>query len=149
VSAAYTVAKQNRNVSLVHPIENGAIAWLDAASAMLRAFMLIALDGRSWMRPRLVMCVPSGTTDAQRLLWSQCAERAMASTVFFVEHCVASAVGLGLDSDQMSTLTPLTLTNSQRRSPREAGKSHGDADKFHIPAGVALQRLARPGSELN
>lgn len=90
--------KDPHGVEVVHPLRDGVIADLDAAVAMLQAFLRKARLRRGLLRPSAVVCVPSGATWVER----RSLAAAMESTrprcrVQLVEEPVAAAAGAGHD----------------------------------------------------
>lgn len=91
--------KDPHDVEILHPLRDGVIADLDAAVAMLQAFLRKARL-RRWglLRPSAVVCVPSGATYVER----RSLEAAMESMrprcrVRLVDEPVAAAAGAGYD----------------------------------------------------
>src|SRR5258707_7107438 len=58
--------KAPQGVDIIHPLRDGVIADLDAATAMLTAFLRQARLRRGLLRPAAVVCVPSGATWVER-----------------------------------------------------------------------------------
>lgn len=90
--------KDPQGVEVLHPLRDGVIADLDAAVAMLQAFLRKARLRRGLLRPAAVVCVPSGATWVER----RSLAAAMESTrprcqVRLVEEPVAAAAGAGHD----------------------------------------------------
>jgi rod shape-determining protein MreB and related proteins len=90
--------KEPHGVEVLHPLRDGVIADLDAAIAMLQAFLRKARLRRGLLRPSAVVCVPSGATWVER----RSLAAAMESTrprcqVRLVEEPVAAAAGAGHD----------------------------------------------------
>lgn len=90
--------KEPHGIEVVHPLRDGVIADLDAAVAMLQAFLRKARLRRGLLRPSAVVCVPSGATWVER----RSLAAAMESTrprcrVQLVEEPVAAAAGAGHD----------------------------------------------------
>src|SRR2546429_5423744 len=54
------------HIEVIRPLQSGVISDLDAAQAMLREFILRAHHRRRWVKPRVVICVPSGVTMIER-----------------------------------------------------------------------------------
>jgi rod shape-determining protein MreB len=83
------------SVSVVRPLQDGVIADLSMAQTMLQAFITKA-QGRSRMRSRVVISVPSGITQVERRAVRESAMRAGAREVYLVAETVAAAIGAGL-----------------------------------------------------
>jgi len=88
--------KAPQGVDVIHPLRDGVIADLDAATAMLQAFLRQARLRRGLLRPFAVVCVPSGATFVERRALAAAVEanrpRCM---VVLVDEPVAAAAGAG------------------------------------------------------
>jgi len=81
----------------VRPIRGGVIADFDAAEKMLAYFMRKAHRSlRTWVRPRVVIGVPTEITPVERRAVKDSAYRAKAREVHLVDEPMAAAVGAGL-----------------------------------------------------
>jgi rod shape-determining protein MreB len=89
--------KEARDVEVVYPLRDGVIADLDAAAAMLNAFLKRAL-GRNLLRARAVVCVPSGATWVERQsVPAAVSARRPRCRVTLVDEAVAAAAGAGVN----------------------------------------------------
>ncbi len=90
--------KEPRNIRVVHPLRDGVIADLDATAAMLHGFLRKARPHRGLLRPRALVCVPSGATWVERrsVLAALSAGRPRYS-VSLIDEPVAAAAGAGFD----------------------------------------------------
>jgi len=90
--------KDPQDVEVVHPLQDGVIADLDAASMMLQAFFGQARLRRLGFRPLAAVCVPSGATLVERqALAAAVGSRRPRCIVRLVDEPVAAAVGAGFD----------------------------------------------------
>ncbi|HEY2550727.1 MAG TPA: rod shape-determining protein [Streptosporangiaceae bacterium] len=90
--------KEPLDLQVVHPLRDGVIADLDAATAMLQAFIRRARLHRLGLRPAAVVCVPSGATWVERRSLAAAAESTRPRCrVTMVEEPVAAAAGAGFD----------------------------------------------------
>ena len=88
--------KAPQNVDVIHPLRDGVVADLEAASAMLQAFLRKAGLRRSLLRPAAVVCVPSGATWVERRALAAAAEAGRPRClVQLVDEPVAAAAGAG------------------------------------------------------
>ncbi|MGE0446051.1 MAG: rod shape-determining protein, partial [Vicinamibacterales bacterium] len=83
------------NITAIKPMRDGVIADFDAAEKMLGYFIRKA-RGRAFVRPRLVIGVPSEITQVERRAVKDSAYRAKAGEVHLVEEAMAAAIGAGL-----------------------------------------------------
>ena len=90
--------KEPQGIDVIHPLRDGVIADLDAATAMLQAFLRLARLRRSLLRPAAVVCVPSGATWVERRALAAAAEAGRPRCVVqLVDEPVAAAAGAGFD----------------------------------------------------
>ena len=80
----------------IRPLKDGVITNATATMAMLRAFFERAQSSHMSMRPRVLVCVPSGITEVEVSAVRNALERAGAREVFLVSEPIAAAVGVGL-----------------------------------------------------
>ena len=84
------------NIIAIRPMKDGVIADFGVTEAMLRHFIRKVHNRRRLMRPRIIICVPSGITAVERRAVREAAESAGAREVFFIEEPMAAAIGAGL-----------------------------------------------------
>jgi rod shape-determining protein MreB len=89
--------KAPQGVEVIHPLRDGVIADLEAATAMLAAFMREARVRRGLLRPAAVVCVPSGATYVERRALAAAVEAGRPRCIVqLVDEPVAAAAGAGL-----------------------------------------------------
>ena len=84
------------NIESVRPMKDGVIADFDVTEQMLSHFIRKAHGGRRWVRPRIVIGVPSEITPVEKRAVRDSAEQAGASEVYLVEQAMMAAIGAGL-----------------------------------------------------
>ena len=84
------------NITPIRPLREGVIADFEAAEQMIRYFIIKAHNRKALVRPRVVVCVPSGITPVERRAVKESAESAGAREVYLVEEPMAAALGAGL-----------------------------------------------------
>ena len=84
------------SILAVRPLKDGVIADFDITAAMLQSFIRQACGSRLFVRPRVVICVPSGVTEVERRAVRQAAAKAGARQVPGSEEPMAAAIGAGL-----------------------------------------------------
>jgi len=96
--AKLMMGKTPAGIQAVRPLRDGVIADLGVAEQMIKYFIDKALGGASRFprRPKIVICVPSGSTSVERRALRDAAFNAGASKVFLIEEPMAAAIGAGL-----------------------------------------------------
>lgn len=84
------------SILAVRPLKDGVIADFDITAAMLQSFIRQACGSSLFVRPRVVICVPSGVTEVERRAVRQAAAKAGARQVTVIEEPMAAAIGAGL-----------------------------------------------------
>jgi rod shape-determining protein MreB len=90
------------NIAAIRPMRDGVIADFEAAEKMLTHFIRKAQKGHTWMRPRVVIGVPSEITQVERRAVRDSAMRAKASEVHLIEEGMAAAIGAGMPITEAS-----------------------------------------------
>jgi rod shape-determining protein MreB len=90
------VGRTPGSITAIKPMRDGVIADFDAAEKMLGYFIKKAHGRRRFVRPRVVIGVPSQITQVERRAVKDSAHRAHASEVFLVEEGMAAAIGAGM-----------------------------------------------------
>src|ERR1700741_77796 len=81
----------------VRPLKDGVIADFDVTEKMLRYFLKTIIDKHIFrVKPRVIVCVPSGITEVERRAVRDSAEPAGAKQVLMVAEPMAAAIGVGL-----------------------------------------------------
>jgi rod shape-determining protein MreB len=84
------------NIVAIRPMSDGVITDFEVTEAMLRHFIRKVHNRRRFLRPRIVIAVPSGITPVEKRAVRESAESAGAREVFLIEEPMAAAIGAGL-----------------------------------------------------
>jgi rod shape-determining protein MreB len=84
------------NIVAIRPMKDGVIADFEITEAMLRHFIRKVHNRGSMIRPRIIICVPSGITPVEKRAVRESAESAGAREVYLIEEPMAAAIGAGL-----------------------------------------------------
>jgi rod shape-determining protein MreB len=90
------------NITPIRPMKDGVIADFEVTEQMLRYFIFKAHNRRTFVRPLVVVCVPSGITPVERRAVKESAESAGAREVYLIEEPMAAAIGAGLPITEAS-----------------------------------------------
>ncbi len=94
--AKQMIGRTPGNVIAIRPLKDGVIADYDVTQAMLKHFISKALDKKSYIRPRVVIGVPSGVTEVEKRAVIDAAIQAGAREAYLIEEPMAAAIGAGL-----------------------------------------------------
>jgi rod shape-determining protein MreB len=90
------LGKTPGSIMAVRPLKDGVIADFDITEAMLGYFIRKVHGGRRFIRPRVVIAVPSGITAVEKRAVYGSAERAGARRVYLIQEPMAAGIGAGL-----------------------------------------------------
>lgn len=85
------------DIHAIRPLKDGVIADFKAAEEMIKYFINTVHNKRSFFaRPRVIVCVPSGSTQVERRAIQEAVEGAGAREVYLIEEPMAAAIGANL-----------------------------------------------------
>ena len=84
------------NIVAIRPIKDGVIADFEVTEAMLSYFIKVVHKRKSFVRPRVIVSVPSGITPVEKRAVRESAELAGAREIYLIEEPMAAAIGAGL-----------------------------------------------------
>ena len=90
------------SIEAIRPMKDGVIANFEITEIMLRHFIRKVHNRKTLVRPRIIVCVPSGITQVERRAVRDSAESAGAREVFLIEEPMAAAIGVGLPIQEAS-----------------------------------------------
>jgi len=96
IEAKKMLGRTPGNIVAIRPMQDGVIADFDVTEAMLRHFIRKVHNRRTFVRPRVVIAVPTGVTPVEKRAVKEAAESAGAREVFLIEEPMAAAIGAGL-----------------------------------------------------
>ncbi|MEA2013749.1 MAG: rod shape-determining protein [Thermodesulfobacteriota bacterium] len=90
------LGKTPGNIVAIRPMKEGVIADFEITEAMLRHFIRCVHKRRTFVRPRIIISIPSDITPVERRAVKETAESAGAREVYLIEEPMAAAIGAGL-----------------------------------------------------
>ncbi len=95
--AKQMLGKVPGNIEAIRPMKDGVIADFTVTEQMLKQFIRMVHDTKLFKpSPRIIICVPCGSTQVERRAIRESALGAGASQVFLIEEPMAAAIGAGL-----------------------------------------------------
>ena len=85
------------NIVAIRPLRQGVISDYTVTEKMIKYFVQKALGKRTFKKPRISICVPSGVTEVESKAVEEAAYAAGAREVRLIEEPVAAAIGAGID----------------------------------------------------
>lgn len=90
------VGRTPGNIIAIRPLRDGVIADFDTTERLLKDFLQKANRRTGWLRPRVVVAVPSGVTEVEKRAVKDAAVSAGAKDALVIEEPMAAAIGAGL-----------------------------------------------------
>ena len=84
------------NISAIRPLRDGVIADFVVTEEMIKHFIKKVHKGSTFANPRILICVPTGSTPVERKAIQDSALAAGARRVQLIEEPIAAAIGAGL-----------------------------------------------------
>ena len=88
------------NITAIRPLKDGVIADFDVTQSMMKHFIRKAFSKGSFVRPRIVVCYPSGVTQVERNAIEEATYQAGAKNVYLLPEPMAAAIGAGLPVEE-------------------------------------------------
>jgi len=91
--------KTHENIKTIRPLRDGVIADFDAAEMMIRGLIKMIHKGKRLFTPslKMVVSIPSGSTEVERRAVRDSAEHAGGRDVYLIFEPMAAAIGIGID----------------------------------------------------
>ncbi|PYQ11242.1 MAG: rod shape-determining protein [Acidobacteria bacterium] len=84
------------NIVAIRPMKDGVIADFEITEKMLSHFIRKAHNRNTFVRPRIIIGIPSEVTQVEKRAVKDSALKAKASEVYLVDQAMAAAIGAGL-----------------------------------------------------
>lgn len=91
--------KEPPGIRTIRPLRDGVIADFNAAEQMIRGMLKMLSSKRRWFSPslRMVVCIPSGSTDVEIRAVRDSSEHAGGRDIYMIFEPMAAALGIGID----------------------------------------------------
>ena len=96
--------KTHMNIKTVRPLKDGVIADFNAAEQMIRGMIKMVNRRTQFFAPtlRMVVCIPSGSTEVEIRAVRDSSEHAGGRDVYLIYEPMAAAIGMGIDVEEPS-----------------------------------------------
>jgi rod shape-determining protein MreB and related proteins len=94
------MGRENSDIQTIRPLKDGVIADFEVTEEMIRHFIRKVQKNKLFIRPRIVVSVPSGSTEVEKRAVRNSCERVGAREVYLVSEPMAAAIGIGLPVEQ-------------------------------------------------
>ena len=94
------VGRENSEIQIIRPLKDGVIADFEVTEEMIRHFIRKVQKNKLFVRPKIVVSVPSGSTEVEKRAVRNSCERVGAREVHLVSEPMAAAIGIGLPVEQ-------------------------------------------------
>jgi rod shape-determining protein MreB len=94
--AKQMLGRTPENIEAIRPLKDGVIANFELAESMLRYFIAKVHPWKRFLKPKIIISVPSGITEVEKRVVKESAEVAGAKSVFLLEESMAAAIGAEL-----------------------------------------------------
>ena len=85
------------NIVAVRPLRQGVISDYTVTEKMLNFFIRKAIGKKTFRKPKIAVCVPSGVTEVEKKAVEDATYQAGAREVYIIEEPIAAAIGAGID----------------------------------------------------
>lgn len=139
------LGKVPANIEAIRPMKDGVIADFETAEAMLRYFISKVHNHRRMVRPRIMVCVPSGITQVEKRAVKESCLSAGGREVYLIEEPMAAAIGANLPIQEPTSNMVVDIGGGTTevaiislsgivysKSVRVGGDKMDDAIKTHI-----------------
>ena len=95
--ARLMIGRTPGNIVAVRPLRQGVISDYTVTEKMIKHFIQKAIGKRTFKKPRIAVCVPSGVTEVEKKAVEDATWQAGARSVDIIEEPIAAAIGAGID----------------------------------------------------
>ena len=94
------MGRENAEMETIPPLQDGVIADFELTEEMIRFFVRKVQKNKLFVRPRIVVSVPSGSTEVEKRAVRTSCERVGAREVYLVSEPMAAAIGMNLEVEE-------------------------------------------------
>ena len=102
IDAKNMIGRTPGNITAIRPMKDGVIADFQITQGMLKYFIRKIMGRNIMIRPRVVVCVPSGVTEVEKRAVIDATLQAGAKEAYLIEEPMAAAIGAKLPVEEPS-----------------------------------------------
>jgi rod shape-determining protein MreB len=102
LDAKNMIGRTPGNITAIRPMKDGVIADFQVTQGMLKYFIRKVMGNNKLLRPRVVVCVPSGVTEVEKRAVIDATLQAGAKEAYLIEEPMAAAIGAKLPVEEPS-----------------------------------------------
>jgi rod shape-determining protein MreB len=102
LDAKNMIGRTPGNITAIRPMKDGVIADFQVTQGMLKYFIRKIMGNNKLLRPRVVVCVPSGVTEVEKRAVVDATLQAGAKEAYLIEEPMAAAIGAKLPVEEPS-----------------------------------------------
>lgn len=102
IEAKNMIGRTPGNITAIRPMKDGVIADFQITQGMLKYFIRKIMGKNLLLRPRVVVCVPSGVTEVEKRAVIDATLQAGAKEAYLIEEPMAAAIGAKLPVEEPS-----------------------------------------------
>lgn len=102
LEAKNMIGRTPGNITAIRPMKDGVIADFQVTQGMLKYFIRKVMGNNKLLRPRVVVCVPSGVTEVEKRAVIDATLQAGAKEAYLIEEPMAAAIGAKLPVEEPS-----------------------------------------------
>ena len=136
--AKQMIGKTPLNIQAVRPMQDGVIADFEMTERMIRYFIEKAHSRKSFIRPRIIICIPYGITQVERKAVEESAMSAGAREVFLVEEPMAAAIGAGIHVSDPCGQVVVIIEHVRQNFNLYIGERTAETIKIEIGTAIKL-----------
>lgn len=99
-AAKEMIGRTPGNIVAIRPMKDGVIADFDVTQSMLKTFIKMVNTTGAIMKPRVVVCIPSGITEVEKRAVEEAVLQSGAREAYLMEEPMAAAIGAGLPIEE-------------------------------------------------
>ncbi len=99
-AAKEMIGRTPGNIVAIRPMKDGVIADFDITQSMLKTFIKMVNTTGAMVKPRVVVCIPSGVTEVEKRAVKEAVLQSGAREAYLMEEPMAAAIGAGLPIEE-------------------------------------------------